>query len=64
MDARLGQQHLDEALVVREVRQDPLDGDELLESFRATTRPLNTSAMPPMAISSRSSYWPNFMRQT
>ncbi len=27
----------------------------------ATARPLNTSAMPPMAISSRSSYWPNFM---
>ena len=35
VDARLGQQHLDEPLVLREVREDPLDGDELLESFRA-----------------------------
>src|SRR6185436_3909166 len=28
----------------------------------ATTRPLKTSAMPPTAICSKSSYWPNFMR--
>ena len=34
VDARLGQQHLDEPLVLREVREDPLDGDELFESFR------------------------------
>ena len=33
VDARLGEQHLDEALVLREVREDPLDGDELLEAF-------------------------------
>ena len=35
MDARLGQQHRDEPLVLREVGEDSLDGDELLESFRA-----------------------------
>ena len=34
VDPRLRQQHLDEALVLREVREDPLDGDELLEAFR------------------------------
>ena len=33
VDARLGEQHLDEALVLREVGQDALDGDELLEAF-------------------------------
>ncbi len=34
VDARLGQQHLDEALVLREVGEDALDRDELLESLR------------------------------
>ena len=33
VDARLGQQHLDEALVLREVGEDALDRDELLEAF-------------------------------
>ena len=33
VDARLGQQHLDEALVLREIGQDAFDRDELLETF-------------------------------
>ena len=33
VDARLGQQHLDEAVVLREVGKDPFDRDELLEAF-------------------------------
>ena len=40
VDARLGQQHLDEALVLREVGEDALDRDELLEAFGARRRVL------------------------
>ena len=38
VDARLGEQHVDEALVRGEVREDALDGDELLEALRARPR--------------------------
>ena len=49
---------VDEFVVVREVRQDLLDRDDLLEALHAGPRPRKTSAMPPLAIFSRSSYWP------
>ena len=40
MDARFREQHVHEAIVGGQVRQDPLDGDELLEALRADHAPL------------------------
>jgi hypothetical protein len=53
VDARLGEQHLDEAVVLREVGRIRLIATSFSKPSAATTRPLKTSAMPPTAICSR-----------
>jgi len=54
-EARLGDQHLAEPLIVREVREDPFDDEQLLEPGRTFEAARKISPMPPVASRASSS---------
>ena len=54
-DARLIEEHLDVVLLVGEMRMDPLERDELLETGCPSARARYTLAIPPEASSKHSS---------
>ena len=58
-DARLVDEHADELAVLGDVRQDALDGDDLIDAGRQPAgRALKTSAIPPTLTRWSSKYFP------